>query len=257
MNSLDAVRERLERLIRLGQHLLAQLSSAGSTTELSGDIRIWQNDCATLVNELSGGTKSHWLARAFSGALLVRDARGAAREDAPIADIVSRIVGVLGQARDSFAHWQNTPAETAAAPSPHRFDFVRDARLRPILEAAYTDSRDALEAGQFADAMATTCSVLEAIVTDALTYQDSSVLASCGAPQSPVSTWPFDQRLTVAERAGLIRGGCARLPPAARRYRESDSEAPEAPAADAVSERDARVTGQVLRIVMRDLDPGR
>jgi hypothetical protein len=54
----------------------------------------------------------------------------------------------------------------------------------------------------------------------------------------------------VAEKAGMIRGGCARLPAVARAYRDNGAKAE-------ISERDARTTGQVLNVVMRDLDPGR
>jgi hypothetical protein len=47
------------------------------------------------------------------------------------------------------------------------------------------------------------------------------------------------------------------LPSVARRYRDM-TEADGESAADAkVSERDARLAGQVLHVVMRDLDPGR
>jgi len=61
----------------------------------------------------------------------------------------------------------------------------------------------------------------------------------------------FESRITAAEKRGLIRGGCARLPPVARAYRdvaESDVE---------VSVHEAKVVRQVLHVVMRDLDPGR
>ena len=60
-----------------------------------------------------------------------------------------------------------------------------------------------------------------------------------------------DKRMAAAEKTGLIRGGCARLPPVARAYREVlESNA-------VVSERDAKIARQVLHVVMRDLDPGR
>jgi hypothetical protein len=94
-------------------------------------------------------------------------------------------------------------------------------------------------------------------VTDALEHKGLSALAASGTPAGKIADWSFDTRLAVAEKAGLIRGGCARLPAAARTYRDlttADSESdPEA----TVSERDARQAGQVLRVVMRDLDPGR
>ena len=50
--------------------------------------------------------------------------------------------------------------------------------------------------------------------------------------------------------SGLIRGGCARLSPAAREY-------PRPATANIVTARDATVARQVLHVVMRDLDPGR
>ena len=67
----------------------------------------------------------------------------------------------------------------------------------------------------------------------------------------------FESRIAAAERAGLIRGGCARLPPVARGYRElTDGDGALRPDVT-VSEREARIAGQVLVVVMRDLDPGR
>ena len=69
--------------------------------------------------------------------------------------------------------------------------------------------------------------------------------------------WSFEERIAAAERAGLIRGGCARLPPVARKYRDLTDADGELRTDAAVSEREARLAGQVLRVVMRDLDPGR
>jgi hypothetical protein len=101
----------------------------------------------------------------------------------------------------------------------------------------------------------TSSGILEAIVTDALEYKGIDALVSAGVPAGKIADWTFIDRLAVAERAGLIRGGCARLPEAARRYQEiSDSNGnPQL----TISERDARRATQVLHVVMRDLDPGR
>jgi hypothetical protein len=94
-------------------------------------------------------------------------------------------------------------------------------------------------------------------VTDALEHKGVKELASAGAPSDKIADWPFETRLAVAEKAGLIRGGCARLPAVARRYRDETGAKGENGHSLSVSERDARVTGQVLNVVMRDLDPGR
>src|SRR5204863_266464 len=69
--------------------------------------------------------------------------------------------------------------------------------------------------------------------------------------------WSFGARIAAAEREGLIRGGCARLPPVARTYRDLTDAEGKFRSDVSVSERDARVTTQVLHVVMRDLDPGR
>jgi len=54
-----------------------------------------------------------------------------------------------------------------------------------------------------------------------------------------------------------IRNGCARLPSVARTYRENGEADDDSGTKATVSERDARQAGQVLHVVMRDLDPGR
>jgi len=76
-------------------------------------------------------------------------------------------------------------------------------------------------------------------------------------PAGTLAEWSFEARLAAAEKAGLIRGGCARLPRAARKYRDLINADGEPAANVMVSERDARLAGQVLNVVMRDLDPGR
>jgi hypothetical protein len=94
-------------------------------------------------------------------------------------------------------------------------------------------------------------------VTDALEHAGFGGLASAAVPAGKIADWSFEARLAVAERAGLIHSGCARLPPVARRYRDlTDADGERGPKVT-VSERDARQVRQVLHVVMRDLDPGR
>ncbi len=80
---------------------------------------------------------------------------------------------------------------------------------------------------------------------------------AAGAPAGKIGDWPFETRLAVAEKTGLIRGGCARLPSVARTYRDHANAGSENGAESKISERDARQTGQVLHVIMRDLDPSR
>jgi hypothetical protein len=245
----------LDGLIRRGLQLRDTLARDPSNESAIAATRAWQEDCGVTINQLSGGSKAHWLARSFSEAFLMRSANGRAAEGAAPAEIVKRLLDVLEQAVASLSGVDDgtvVSASSAALP-PHRFDFVHNPELRPLVEQAYTDSRRALEQGDYDLALVTTCGILEAVVTDALEHKGMSALTASSTPTGKIADWPFEARLAVAERAGLIRGGCARLPAVARTYRDHDEKGVKAK----VSERDARQTGQVLRVVMRDLDPGR
>jgi hypothetical protein len=245
---VDLFRRRLENLVAEGRALRARFADLRSVDEASqATIRAWQQACGVAVNELSGGSKAHWLARAFSDAFLIRPAPGEVVEQAPVAEIVSRLLDVLQQADHAL---EQTPdaalTEPTAAATPHRFDFVHNAALRPVLERAYVDGRSAFDQGNFASSLVIACGVLESIITDALEFAGRRV-----------HDWTFAARIAAAEEAGMIRSECARLPTVARSYRDLSGADGGLPDEIIVTARDARVTGQVLQMVMRDLNPGR
>jgi len=256
---IDSNLSHLDALIRRGRRLRESLNADPFDKSALVANRAWQQDCGVAVNQLSGGSKAHWLARAFSEAFLMRSDSGQVIEVVPPAEIVERLVAVLDQAVLSLtrmgADQGAVDSLPAAAPIPRRFEFVHNAELRPVVEQAYADSRDALEHGSYGVALIHTSGILEAIVTDALEHRGVDKLVGVEIPAGKIGDWSFDDRLAVAERAGIIRGGCARLPEIARRYREiTDADGnPQS----TVTEQDARRTAQVLHVVMRDLDPGR
>jgi hypothetical protein len=247
----------LDGLIRRGQELRDALTASPSDGATVAGMRRWQEDCGVTINQLSGGSKAHWLARAFSQAFLLRSLDGRAVEGAAPAELAQQLLAVLGQAVASLTGTDERAiaASSSNAPLPRRFEFVQNADLRPLLEQAYSASRAALDEGDYPLALMTACGILEAIVTDALEHMGSKGLIAYEAPAGRLAEWSFDTRLAVAEKAGLIRGGCARLPQVARRYR-MNAEGGTATSAT-VTERDARTTRQVLHVIMRDLDPGR
>jgi hypothetical protein len=253
----------LNGLIRRGREVRDKLATDPSDPAAVAATRAWQEDCGVTINQLSGGSKSHWLARAFSEAFLMRSADGRAVKDAATTEIVNRLIDVLQQAIATLSGMENeadasefSPASAAAqAPAPRRFEFVHNSNIRPVLERAYSDSRQALEQKDFDLALRTSCGILEAIVTDALEFMGPDALSASGAPAGKIGDWPFETRLTVAEKTGLIRGGCARLPSVARKYRDHVDSTREVNLP--VSEREARQTGQVLHVIMRDLNPTR
>jgi hypothetical protein len=245
----------LNGLIGRGRKLREALAADPSDGSAISATRAWQEDCGVTINPLSLGSKAHWLARSFSQAFLMRSASGLAVEGAAPSEIVQRLLDVLDQAVATLSQMDGSAGIPAPSevPAPRRFDFVHNHELRPIVEQAYNDSRRALEQQDYSAALRTSCGILEAIVTDALERRGLSSLLSSGAPAEKISDWSFETRLTVAERAGLIRGGCARLPAVARAYRDHTGADP----APTVTERDAQLAGQVLHVIMRDLDPGR
>jgi hypothetical protein len=242
----DTSLAQLEVLIRRG-HQIRNAAAVDAT-------RAWQQDCAAAINQLSGGSKAHWLARAYSGAFLVRSDRGGVVVEVDATEIVDRILGALAQGATSLSRMDDVAASSGAAPRPRQFEFVHDAELRPVLEQTFADSRDALARGVFGLALILSCGVIEAVLTDAL---DHARQQAHDAPEGRIADWSFERRIAAAESAGLIRSGCARLPPVARRYRDLTDADGELRVDSPVSEREARLAGQVLRVVMRDLDPGR
>ncbi len=255
---IEIYRRRLEALIRSGLEVRAALPADPSNAAALVAVRAWQQDCGVIVNELSGGSKAHWLARAFSEAFLVRASEGGAVEGVAPAEIVTRLIGVLEQALASLSQ-DNVSAQLSESqtPAPRRFDFVHDPELRPILEQAYTDGQCAIDEGNYDLALLTYCGILEAIVTDALQHKGLGALQIEDVPAGEIHEWPFESRLVVAERTGLIGRGCARLPAVARSYRDLRDMNREKQAKLSISEREARQAGQVLNVIMRDLNPGR
>jgi hypothetical protein len=247
-SQLDAALAQLSALVRRGRAIRDRLDRDPRGADAAAEGRIWQHDCAAVVSQLSGGSKAHWLSRAYSTALLVRSRDGAALTEADAAEIVTRVLDVLDRAASSLVQPEAAIAATDEPPALRRFDFVRDEALRPVLERAYVESALALEAGDYTRSLLTTCSVLEAIITDALS-------ASAGADGEEmvrdVLEMSFTDRIAAAEARRLIGAGCARLPPIGRDYRVvSERDA-------IVTRRDAVVARQVLHVVLRDLDPGR
>jgi hypothetical protein len=247
----------LDGLTRRGQQLRDRLAADPSDAAAITDTRRWQEDCGVTINQLSGGSKAHWLARAFSAAFLMRSADGSAAQGAAPAEIVQQLLAVLGQAVATLSQTNHDAISSASStqPAPRRFDFVHNPEIRPVLEQAYADSRSALEKGDYDFSMMSFCGILEAIVTDALEHKGATALAASGAPKGKIADWSFDTRLAAAEKAGLIRSGAVRLPVTARAYR--DHAAGDSTSNRMTPERDAKTTGQVLHVIMRDLDPSR
>src|SRR5712692_4266832 len=97
------VSPHLDSLIARGRQLLDALASDAPDGSARAAARGWQQECAAAVNQLAGGSKAHWLARAYSDAFLVRPAPDRFVEEAALTDIVGRILQVLERAATSLS----------------------------------------------------------------------------------------------------------------------------------------------------------
>src|SRR5271166_5402658 len=175
---IETYLSQLDALIRRGRQVRDSLEANPSNGAAIASTRAWQEDCGVTVNQLSGGSKAHWLARSFSQGFLMRSKDGRAIDGAAPAEIVTRLLDVLEQAAASLSQTGDGAVISASSeqPPPRRFEFVHNTELRPVIEQAHIDSRRALERGDYNLALRTSCGILEAIVTDALEHKGLSAL---------------------------------------------------------------------------------
>ncbi len=252
--AIDAYRHRLDHLQAWGRHLRETLANAPQSASDLPSLGAWQRECATTVSQLSGGSKAHWLSRAFSNALLV-PADGA--ESASVLVIIDRLLEVLDSAGRSLSDAELTSVDAPSQPPPSRFANIENAALRASLEHAYQQGVEAFERGESSLALTTFCSILETVITYALEAYGPDRLAALEPPEGPIAAWSFATRIATAERAGLISRGCARLPIVARDYRDRLDASGGLTPGEVVSLRDARLASDVLHVILHDLSPGR
>src|SRR5260370_3951149 len=138
---IETYLSHLDGLIRRGRQVRDALAFNPSSKTAIAATRAWQEDCGVTVNQLSGGSKAHWLARSFSEAFLMRSATGLAVEGGAAEEIVKRLLDVLEPAVNSLTRTDDGPVISASseAPAPHRLDVVHNLDLRHVVEQGYTD----------------------------------------------------------------------------------------------------------------------
>src|SRR5258705_1778262 len=99
---IETYLSHLDGLIRRGRQLRDTLATgAGSTwsppengpssKSAIAATRVWQEDCGVTINQLSGGSKAHWLARSFRDAFLICSLAGTTVRTADPTQTVNRI----------------------------------------------------------------------------------------------------------------------------------------------------------------------
>jgi hypothetical protein len=60
---IDAYLPHLHGLIQRGRQLRDVLMTDSSNLSVIAATRVWQQDCGVTIDQLSGGSKAHWLTR--------------------------------------------------------------------------------------------------------------------------------------------------------------------------------------------------
>jgi len=92
---IETYLSHLDGLTRRGRQLRDALAADPADASVIARTRAWQAACGVTINQLSGGSKAHWLARAFSQAFLIRSTDGRAVEGVTPAEIITRLLDVL------------------------------------------------------------------------------------------------------------------------------------------------------------------
>jgi len=119
-SQIDSNLSHLDGLIRRGRQLRETLAGDSSNKSALVANRAWQQDCGVAINQLSGGSKAHWLARRLAKRFLLRTTSGQVIEAVAPAEIVERLVNVLDQAVVSLSAWVMNMAHQARL-RPRRF----------------------------------------------------------------------------------------------------------------------------------------
>ncbi len=193
---IETYLSHLDGLMRRGRELRDALAADPSNPSSIAATRAWQEDCGVTINQLSGGSKAHWLARSFSEAFLLRSSDwpcgrrcGAGRDRAATAR------------RSRSKRLPRSPEWTAAKARtlPHT-RLHRRRRRRLAASSSFTtpssgrcSSRPTSTVGArwrkgtTTLALRTSCGILEAIVTDALEHKGLSALAALRAPAAQLA----------------------------------------------------------------------
>src|ERR1700682_3707637 len=90
---IETYLSHLDGLIRRGRQVGDTLKTDPSSKTAIAATRVWQEDCGVTINQLSGGSKAHWLARSFSEAFLMRSTAGRAVGGGAPGGVVKRVPG--------------------------------------------------------------------------------------------------------------------------------------------------------------------
>lgn len=134
------------------------------------------------------------------------------------------------------------------------FPFLRDKKIRAIVERDYQEIQRAFVAQCWKSAIILAGGAIEAILTDALLTQEAAAKAARSAPgKSDLTKWDLADLIDVAVEMGVATAAVAKLSHPVREYRNLVHPGNEMRTGLTFDREEARIALEVLNILHRDL----
>jgi hypothetical protein len=134
------------------------------------------------------------------------------------------------------------------------FPFVKDSRIRAIVERDYIEIQRAFIAQCWKSTIILAGGAIEAVLTDILIARESAAKAASSAPKKPdILKWDLADLINVAVELGAVSAAVSKLSHPIREYRNLVHPGNEIRTSITFDQGEARIALEVLNILHRDL----
>ena len=136
---------------------------------------------------------------------------------------------------------------------PMDLSFVRDPRLRAVLERDGFELQQVFAAGHWKSSMILSGGVIEGILTDLLLSRPEAFRAAGAPRKNDLTRWTLDELIRVALELNCVNGAVGRLSHSVREYRNLVHPGREIRENLSFGREEATIAVEVLRILVREL----
>ena len=145
---------------------------------------------------------------------------------------------------------------TTPVTEEREFTFVRDTKIRDIVERDYAEIQRAFIAECWKSVIILSGGAIEAMLVDLLEQNRTSAQTAASAPKSTeLSRWVLSDLIAVAVELKLVSAGAEKLSHSIREYRNLVHPGNEIRNGLSFGREEARIALEVLHIIHRDLTP--
>jgi hypothetical protein len=165
--------------------------------------------------------------------------------------IQSYLAVALGKLQSLLDDQESTPVTQV-----REFTFIKDLKLRSILERDYQEIQRAFIARCWKSLIILCGGAIEAILVDLLVQNQTKATTASNAPKEPdISKWRLSHLINVSVELSLVTPGAEKLSHSIREYRNLIHPGNEIRHNLMFDAEEARIALEVLHIIHRDLSP--